>query len=623
MAFGRYLRRRGHTWFFRLRWPKRFATCGNPGELIVSLKTGDYRRALHRARVLRLGLETLMTQFTPAMSRAEAEGRVRNWIDACIWRHEAHRAETNGFALLETHEVERMGEQDARELDALLRFCGTIYRDEQKKAVKAVLTGKEPLDSLAPVIDRAALGMGVTIDRTTADGRLLARTALRGYSTLLDELHEAVADIPRQAQAAVANPVLPGFAFFAHWDEFIATKQSDRKWKRDTAGGAEATPRLFKDLIGNLPFAEINGDIVGRFRRAYLKLPYNYFHNVKWKKLTPAKVIEEVGKLDEAARNKIRTTSTTTANKHVQNLIEYWDHLALHGKIPRGLDNAFRGHLTARRQGRAARDEHQLWPEDLNKKLFTSPLYTGCKSIFRRTIPGDEIHRDALFWVPIFGRLMGVREDEICGRMVGDIEWIDTEIGRVAYLKIRDSKTASSSRDVPIHWLILELGFLEHRYHGRPETEPLFPELIPQGVEPRRSGSFSGRFTDYRKKIKIMRPGVDFRSYRGNVETSLRNTDGVNAGWIDELIGHDSQVRRSEGARYTKSIFMANLKRTVDKVAIGVDLSKLYYSGPRGVQAAESGDDIARYLALAQREMNKKSARRRPLMFTVICKTVR
>ena len=611
MAFGRYLRRRGNTWFFRFRWPRALAACQISGELILSLKTGDYRRALHRARVLRLGLETLMTQFTPAMSKAEAESRVRSWIDACHWRHEAHRAETNGFELLETHEVERMGEENARELDALMRFCGTIYRDDQKKTVQRVLTGKEPLDTLAPVIDRAALGMGVTIDRTTPDGRLLARTALRGYSTLLDELHEAVADIPRQAQAAVANPVLPVFEFFSHWDEFIATKKSDRKWKKDTASGAEATPRLFKDLIGDLPFGKINGDIVGRFRREYLKLPYNYFHDTKWNKLTPAKVIEEVDELDEATRNKIRTTSTTTANKHIQNLIEYWDHLALHGKIPRGLDNVFRGHLTARRQGRAARDEHQLWPEDLNKKLFTSPLYSGCKSIFRRTIPGDEIHRDALFWVPIFGRLMGVREDEICGRMVSDIGWIDTDIGRVAYLKIRDSKTASSSRDVPIHCLLQELGFLEYRYFGRAAEEPLFPELIPQGVEPRRSGSFSGRFTDYRKKIKIMRPGVDFRSYRGNVETSLRNTDGVNAGWIDELIGHDSQVRRSEGARYTKSIYMANLKRTVDTVNIGVDLSNLYYLGSRGVQAAGATDDIARYLALAEREMNKKVARRR------------
>ena len=252
-----------------------------------------------------------------------------------------------------------------------------------------------------------------------------------------------------------------------------------------------------------------------------------------------------------------------------------------------------------------------MWPTDLDKDFFTSPVYSGCKSTFRRGIPGDEVHRDALFWVPLFGRTMGVREDEICGRLVGDIEWVDSEIGRLPYLKIRNSKTSSSSRDVPLHDLILQLGFLEHRYYGRQPNEPLFPELIPQGVEPRRSGAFSGRFTEYRKKTKTYRSGVDFRSYRGSVETALRNFSDVNAGWVDELIGHDSPIRRSEGARYTKSIFMANLKRTIDKVTISADLSKLYYTGQQGVCAPGAAEDIVLYTTLAVREMSKKAARRR------------
>jgi hypothetical protein len=67
-----------------------------------------------------------------------------------------------------------------------------------------------------------------------------------------------------------------------------------------------------------------------------------------------------------------------------------------------------------------------MWPTDRDKAFFTSPVYAGCKSIFRRGIPGDEIHRDALFWIPLFGRTMGVREDEICGRLVGDIAWVDS-----------------------------------------------------------------------------------------------------------------------------------------------------------------------------------------------------
>jgi len=146
---------------------------------------------------------------------------------------------------------------------------------------------------------------------------------------------------------------------------------------------------------------------------------------------------------------------------------------------------------------------------------------------------------------------------------------------------------------------------------GRSPNEPLFPELIAQGVEPRRSGAFSGRFTEYRKKTKTYRLGVDFRSYRGAVETALRNFPDVNAGWVDELIGHDSPIRRSEGARYTKSIFMANLKRTMDKITISADLSKLYDTGQHGVCAPGTAEEIAHYTTLAVREMSKKAARRR------------
>jgi hypothetical protein len=149
-----------------------------------------------------------------------------------------------------------MGRQDAAELDALLQFAGRKHvSDEQARVARALGATGPGLEAYAGIIDAAGRDIGVPIDRTTVDGRLLARTVLRGYKTLLHELTEAVADIPRQAQAAVAKPVLPTFSFFAHWDEFIATKKSNQKWKRDTASGAEATPRLFKALIGKLPFA--------------------------------------------------------------------------------------------------------------------------------------------------------------------------------------------------------------------------------------------------------------------------------------------------------------------------------------------------------------------------------
>jgi hypothetical protein len=322
MAFGRYLRRRGHTWFFRLRWPAALAACKVSGEVIVSLRTGDYRLALHRARVLRLQADLMMARFTPTTTKAEAETAIRGWIDRCVWRREANCAETGGIALLDPAEIETMGRQDAAELDGLLQVAGRRYHAEEKTRIAGALGSTGPgLEAYAGIIDAAGRDIGVSVDRTTNEGRLLARTVLRGYATLLGEMQQVVADIPRQAQAAVTKPLLPDFPFFTYWDEFVATKKSDRKWKRDTAGGAEASPRLFKALIGDLPFAKIDGDVVGRFRREYLKLPYNHFHDGTWKKLTPQQAIAAMEKLDDEARGKIRTTSTTSANKHISNLI--------------------------------------------------------------------------------------------------------------------------------------------------------------------------------------------------------------------------------------------------------------------------------------------------------------
>ena len=212
---------------FSVLLAKTFCHLLESGELNISLKTGDYRCALHRARVLRLGLEALMTQFTPAMSKTDTEALVRGWINARLWRQEAHRAETGGFDLLETEEVERMGDQNARELNALMRLGTNLICDEQKQAIRRTLAGQEPLDGFAPVFDLAARDLGIPIDRTTADGRLLARTVLRGHATFLDEVRQAIAAIPHQVQAMVAKPALPTFEFaLSFWQAHLIYRLS-------------------------------------------------------------------------------------------------------------------------------------------------------------------------------------------------------------------------------------------------------------------------------------------------------------------------------------------------------------------------------------------------------------
>ena len=83
----------------------------------------------------------------------------------------------------------------------------------------------------------------------------------------------------------------------------------------------------------------------------------------------------------------------------------------------------------------------------------------------------------------------------------------------------------------------------------------------------------------------------------------------INQAWIDELIGHESTIRRSEGERYTKQILLPILQRLVNSIRINADLSHLRYSGEIGVAAPSRDQELARFAALAEKEMRKKAKR--------------
>ena len=132
MSLPAYLRRRGHTWFFRWKWPSRLVAFGFSGELIRSLKTGDFRIARRRALTLVVQIET-MTSSTDLPKRAEVESAIRRWIDDCVWRREIKRAETGGLDFFECHEIEMMGREDARELDGLFGLRRTCSRRRKRQ----------------------------------------------------------------------------------------------------------------------------------------------------------------------------------------------------------------------------------------------------------------------------------------------------------------------------------------------------------------------------------------------------------------------------------------------------------------------------------------------------------
>ncbi len=62
-----------------------------------------------------------------------------------------------------------------------------------------------------------------------------------------------------------------------------------------------------------------------------------------------------------------------------------------------------------------------MWTTDELRTLFSSPVWTGCKSDVRRSMPGSFIFKDEYYWLPLIGLFSAMRQEEICQLHLEDI----------------------------------------------------------------------------------------------------------------------------------------------------------------------------------------------------------
>lgn len=92
-------------------------------------------------------------------------------------------------------------------------------------------------------------------------------------------------------------------------------------------------------------------------------------------------------------------------------------------------------------------DTRRTYSVDQLKSIFSSPIFTGCKSDVRRSDVGSLVLRDSTFWVPLVALFSGMRMGEIAQLLVADVR-VENE---VLYF-----------RRVPVHATLLEIGFIEY-----------------------------------------------------------------------------------------------------------------------------------------------------------------
>lgn len=334
----------------------------------------------------------------------------------------------------------------------------------------------------------------------------------------------------------------------------LATRIAANAWHHERAREVGGAVKLFVAANGDIAFSTIRQRHLAAMVALFPQLPTKYGSARKdritgeWTQEPVQAALErgrELRKLwdkdpVEAEQQRLPRVglAPVTHNRHLtwlRALVSYAESAGL--PAPQGLDFAalrVKGNKARRAEGGGAQKKNQALrafaPDDL-RHLLTAPIWTGCADLWRRFETGNLIYHDAWYWCPLILALHGCRSDEACGLALNDI---DTEAA-IPTLHIRPNafrrvKTAASDRMLPIHPLLIGLGFLDYvRAMRAAGHKAAFPELMHATLsfdhnfydkifEPLRACQFP-----HGTSRKRGRKDVDVRSIRSTCVTHLRN----------------------------------------------------------------------------------------------------
>jgi integrase len=566
---GVHITRRRGVYHYRRRLPGRVR-----GEVMLSLRTRRYREAEHRAALVDEAFGSAWERaLLVGMSDADIKRVLREYLQEALDKDMQRRLATPPGRPV--YPVGWDGEEEPAKHDLDSNTMGLILAEEALAerdfasvagTVEELMAKHRLPETARPLLSLGVLQANVRILREV-EGRITGRTL------------EAVADSPATPAAPAAEPAPAASAkpLASELVEpfFVCREKVDRGHALGHGPGARDAAARPGGVRGPAVDAYHRGDITG-FLDTLRRLPKTYGKSPRDKDRSLAEIIAEA---DAEGAERL---SDKTVKRHLSALSQFFQFAVDRGHLTVAVRSELvEGHRF--REDRGARDQRDAWtPEEL-AKLFASPVWTGCLSAERRSQPGQQIIRDAKFWLPILALYHGARLEEFAdlyGRDIG------CEAGawfvRITEAEGRRLKTDNAERVVPLHPEVIRLGFLEYVARVAPRADdPLFPDLQPQGKDRKRGPRVTRWFVDYRRQVGVYREGVGMHAFRHTAITRLRDviTDHQQDRQVDFMMGHARGG--SEGReRYDKG---PGLKAASETLALlrypEIDLSHLYVTG--------------------------------------------
>lgn|GEM_PF-1031954 len=216
-------------------------------------------------------------------------------------------------------------------------------------------------------------------------------------------------------------------------------------------------------------------------------------------------------------------------------------------------------------------------------EIFCKPAFTGFSGradAGYREQPGNQVVRDAKFWMPILALYTGARMEEIGATLVSEIR----EIDGVWAIDIvdrgdedddahdRSIKNEQSRRIVPLHKRLIDMGFIDY-VREQDKAGFLFPDLIPTVTKRglRRTVKFSKWWSYFcAANANVKGAGMDakkkpFHSFRHTAIRALRQP-GVNPVLAYMLVGHEEGEVDRINLGYGEGADIRELKQTIDLI---------------------------------------------------------
>jgi integrase len=571
MARPSYLcRREGGRYFLQLRVGNPHAELYGRKILRASLRTADFGEARRRlvdnlgwanelvaapdleaiGTVIDRRLQTYTAAGSPQSERVLAE-RVSFEHQA---RHNMSRANERGYAYARQFEgfasnwVTFVDQNKGAEAELARLGRQRDYERGRSDAATAVAQGWMPAPAL-PATGPVVLSDAV---HHTIDALIMSKLGQHVAAMSTSALVTADGASPSLAPAAPAAGLKLSEALA------LFLKPPRKKLLHTTKGHADAAGivQFAIDFLGDPEFDSINEDDWDSLDEAIADIPsrknipeghrktlfrrYCYAKKKEWKGL-------------------IRASVTTVRGRY-------------HGGLDKFFKWAIKGNVYHGKQPEFCYvDENNLAPLprdafDDNElvELISLPLFTGCAGSFRVWTPGGYFVQSDIYWAYLILIVSGMRPGEVgqlqCNDLVTDgenyffdLRPFDARKGRVAIRDLRNLKTRSSGRIIPLHPLLIELGLIDRMIELRAIGETrLFPEwecyTRPDGAK-RWSQPISKSWQYVKKLLGTTRADLTLYSTRHLVADML-DAAGIAQRTRDRILGHVSGVPGRYGKKW-------------------------------------------------------------------------